>query len=207
MQLKVQCVIAEPGWGSLSFPDYPRELCVPRSDADWYRLPHTQWRWPGCHLYWSGRSWCCGCYGWDPMGAQVSQSEFLASFGILWFDVIKILWSITFHPCFYHCFLQWLSLFLYILSVFSSGDWSAADRHSVRLDFSQRRHPEGGWNPDCEGRHWGHRGVPRAWSRLHLMHWWGLNTSHDALWVLMEAADSQTVIKPCCRLKCLFKLP
>lgn len=67
------------------------------------------------------------------------------------------------YDCFFHLFKP--------VCFFSSGDWSEADGNLVWLDLSERCHPEGGWHPDCEGRHWSHRGVSWAWSGLHLLHW------------------------------------
>ena len=52
-----------------------------------------------------------------------------------------------------------------------TGDWREADWQPVWLDLTQGRHPEGGRYPDGEGWYWCHRGVPRARSGLHLLHW------------------------------------
>lgn len=55
--------------------DHPGELCLPRSDAHWHGLPHTEWWWAWCHLHRCWRSRCCRCHGRNPLGAQVSQGQ------------------------------------------------------------------------------------------------------------------------------------
>ena len=69
-----------------------------------------------------------------------------------------------------------LSVFFHLLKlvcIFPSGDWSEADGIPFWLDLSKGCHPESGWHPDCEGRHWSYCGVSWTWSGLHLLHWLG----------------------------------
>lgn len=52
-----------------------------------------------------------------------------------------------------------------------SGDRCEADRLPLWLDLTQRCDPESGRHPDGERWHRCYCGIPRAWCRLHLLHW------------------------------------